>query len=49
MTAVGTDIYARRVGSDIYVAFDKDNGSAVDFAIKLTGISAVVAADFVIT
>ena len=46
MTNDGTDIYARKVGADMYVAIDADNGGGVDFVIKLAGISTVTAADF---
>lgn len=35
------DIYAGKVGNDYYVAFDKDGGNAVDFVIKLAGVSSV--------
>lgn len=42
----GTDIYARKVGSDVFVAVDKDDGGAIDFVIKLAGVASVQAADF---
>jgi hypothetical protein len=48
MSNDGIDIYARRVGGDMYVAFDKDAGGAVDFVIKLVGVTGVIADDFVI-
>lgn len=43
----GTDIYVGKVGSDLYLAVDQDTGGAVDFVIKLAGISTVVSGDFV--
>lgn len=49
MTTFGTDIYARKVGGDIYVAFDHNADGAVSYVIKLAGISAVVASDFALT
>ena len=45
----GKDIYARVVGGNTYVAFDKDNGGAVDFVIELVGITSVSAGDFSIS
>ncbi len=40
------DIYAAKVGSDYYVAIDTDGGDAVDFVIKLVGVSNVSSSDF---
>jgi hypothetical protein len=48
MTNFGTDVYARVVGSDVYVAVDADGGAAVDFVVKLAGISSLVSADIAI-
>lgn len=41
------DIYAAKVGSDYYVAIDTDGGDAVDFVIKLVGVSNVSSSDFI--
>lgn len=45
MSIDGTDFYARKVGADLYLAVDQDNGGAVDFVIKLAGISTITATD----
>lgn len=43
------DVMIGVVGADTYVAFDKDNGGTIDFAIKLTGVTNIDATDFVIS
>lgn len=48
MTNDGTDIYARKVGADMYVAIESNADGLVDFVVKLSGVSTVTAADFAI-
>ncbi len=44
----GTDIYARKVGSDVYVAVNASGGDdEIAYVIKLTGITSVDSTDFV--
>lgn len=43
------DVMVGVVGADTFVAFDKDNGGTIDFAIKLTGVTNIDASDFTIS
>jgi len=40
------DIYAGKVGSDYYVAFDKDDNNSIDFIVKIVGANNVLESDF---
>ncbi len=40
------DIYAIKVGSDIWVALDSDDDNTVDFVVKLAGLSTISESDF---
>jgi hypothetical protein len=48
-TGAGNDLAIGIVGSNTYVAIDKDNGSAVDFVIKFTGVTDIDSSDFSIS
>lgn len=43
------DVMVGVVGADTFVAFDKDNGGTIDFAIKLTGVTNIDGSDIVIS
>ena len=44
----GYEIYAAKVGSDTFVAFNASGDYNIDFVVKLTGVASVDAADFIV-
>ena len=48
MTNFGDDVVTLNDGTNTYVGVDSDNDSVLDFAIELTGVTAVTAGDFLV-
>ena len=49
MSVNGIEIFSQKIGSDSFIAFDKDSNGTLDFVVEVVGVQITTDTDLIIT